>query len=174
MEARSRSLLLVALLLTASLLGPACATGSAGSSPPPAAAPAKEKGRIEGTLERSPEDPQQKKRMKIWGQVKLIMDSEHGDLPQFQTVSKGGIGDPVAHLANHTDVPLTIWFSGPCAHTIDVPAKKTILDAFCAGSYNIAAVIADKKFLPLVREKQDFEGGVAYSLDFFVLKPPKK
>jgi hypothetical protein len=113
-----------------------------------------------------------RKRMKIWGQVERLRKSDHGQLPPLTTTSTGGVGDPVTDISNQTPAKLTIWFAGKCSHQVDVPASTTITAVFCPGSYNIAAMLEDNAFLPLVREEQEFTEGVRYRLDFFVKKPP--
>jgi hypothetical protein len=113
-----------------------------------------------------------RKRMKIWGQVERLRKSDHGELPPLTATSTGGAGDPVTDISNQTPAKLTIWFAGKCSHQVDVPASTKITTVFCPGTYNIAAMLEDNAFLPLVREEQEFTAGVRYRLDFFVKKPP--
>lgn len=132
----------------------------------PVAGPA---GRIEGEVERTA----RQRHMRIWGQVERIRAGVHGQLPPLTTTASGGAGDPVTKIRNQTQFKLTIWFAGKCSHQVEVPPETDVTAIFCAGRYNLAAMVDDRAFLPLVREDQDFEKGVEYRLDFFVKKAPK-
>jgi hypothetical protein len=132
----------------------------------PLAGPA---GTIEGEVERTA----RQRHMRIWGQVERIRAGAHGKLPPLTTTASGGAGDPVTKIRNQTQFRLTIWFAGKCSHQVDVPPETDVTAIFCAGRYNLAAMVDDRAFLPLVREDQDFEKGVQYRLDFFVKKAPK-
>jgi len=112
------------------------------------------------------------RRMKIWGKVEAIRKGKHGELPPLTTTASGGVGDPVTEIRNQTAGQLTIWFAGKCGHQVDVPATANVTAVFCPGTYNIAAMLEDKNFLPLVREDQEFIAGMKYRLDFFVEKAP--
>lgn len=133
---------------------------------------AAQQGEIIGEVERIPADPE-KRRIVIWGKVHRIMEAKHGELPEAKPVSTGGVGDPVATIENSTPFPLTLWFSGKCAHHTEVPPREKVTAAFCPGTYHIAAVVDNKDYLPLVRENQKFEGGVAYVLQVVVKQRPE-
>jgi hypothetical protein len=124
-------------------------------------------GRISGELERK------QRRMKIWGQVERLRRGKHGDLPPVTATARGGVGDPVTEIKNDTRFTLTIWFAGPCGHQVEVKPRTALTAVFCAGTYNLAAMVEEKSFLPLVRENQQFEEGVQYKLEFFVERPPR-
>jgi hypothetical protein len=146
--------------------GTGAGTGTAGSRP----VGGDPQGKIEGDVERM----QRRKHMKIWGQVERIRSGKHGQLPELTTESSGGEGDPVTKIRNQTSFKLTIWFAGKCSHQVEVPAGTDVTAIFCAGKYNLAAMVDDRAFLPLVREDQDFEKGVLYKLEFFVQKRPSR
>jgi hypothetical protein len=135
-----------------------------------ASRPGDPQGKIEGDVERM----QRRKQMKIWGQVERIRSGKHGQLPEITAESSGGEGDPVTKIRNQTQFKLTIWFAGKCSHQVEVPAGTDVTAIFCAGKYNLAAMVDDRAFLPLVREDQDFEKGVQYKLEFFVQKSPTR
>lgn len=125
-------------------------------------------GKIEGEVE-----VKRRQRMRIWGQVERIRRAAHGTMPPITAVDRGGIGDPMTEIRNQTRFRLTIWFAGKCAQKVDVKPQSNLTVFFCAGDYNLAALVDDSAFLPLVRENQSFEPGVHYRLDFFVEKPPR-
>jgi hypothetical protein len=124
------------------------------------------RGNIEGEVER------REQRMKIWGQVERIRKGSHRQLPPLTATATGEKTDPVTEIHNQTRFHLTILFAGDCGHQVEVGPKTTVTTVFCAGTYNLAALVNDAAFLPLVREGQDFGNGVKYRLDFFVEKPP--
>jgi len=128
--------------------------------------------RIVGKVERLPDDPK-RRRIIIWGKVQKIIGSEHDQLPPAQAVSHGGVGDPVTEIRNSTPYGMTIWFAGPCAHHTTVPSGGTVTSAFCGGTYNIAAVVDDTGYLPLVRANQEFKGGVGYVLQLVIKQRPR-
>ena len=176
-------LLLAALLGGCGAAGPPPATGGesgetatagqgagSGAASQPRAAGTAAAPRIEGALER--ETPKQRK-MRIWGSVKRIIEKNHGKLPELETVSKSGVGDPVTEILNETAFKLTIWFAGPCAHQTEVPPRGRILAVFCQGSYHIAAMVDNKEYLPLVRENQQFEPGRGYKLSIIIKQRPQ-
>ncbi len=174
---RSSASIGIALLWLASCSGPqtsATGGGGGGTTPPPttqpASAPASQAagGKIEGELERK------RRKIRIWGEVERIRAGKHGALPPLTTTAKGGLGDPVTKIENGTKYGLTVWFAGPCSHELRVKPKTTVTAVFCAGSYNLAAMVDTSAFLPLVREQQEFEVGVEYLLNFFVEKQPQK
>jgi hypothetical protein len=148
----------------------------AGALPPPGSQPTsapasqqtKAGWKFEAELERK------RRRVRIWGEVERIRSGKHGSLPPLTTTAKGGLGDPVTKIQNGTQYGLTIWFAGPCSHEVHVKPKTTVTAVFCAGSYNLAAMVDTTTFLPLVREQQDFEVGVEYLLNFFVEKQPQR
>lgn len=113
-----------------------------------------------------------RKRMRIWGSVQRIIEKKHGKLPQLETVSKGGIGDPVTEIINDTPYKLTLWFAGKCAHQTEVPKRGRITAVFCPGTYHLAAMVANKEYLPLVREHQTFKGGMGYKLSIIIKQRP--
>jgi hypothetical protein len=166
------------LPLTALLLGVACCgtpqnpkagqVGSGGADAPRSDAAVGTPRRIVGEVERV----EARRRMKIWGKVEAIRKAEHGELPPLTTTAAGGVGDPVTEIRNQTADQLTVWFAGKCSHQVDVPATANVTAVFCPGTYNIAAMLGDKNFLPLVREDQEFTAGMQYRLDFFVEKAP--
>jgi hypothetical protein len=166
----------IAVLWAASCSGPQDPSSRPSLPPPssrpttsaPTSRPAASGGTIEGELERK------RRRVRIWGEVERIRSGKHGSLPPLTTTAKGGLGDPVTKIENGTRYALTIWFAGPCSHEVQVKPKTTVTAVFCAGTYNLAAMVDTSAFLPLVREQQDFEVGVEYLLNFFVEKQPEK
>jgi hypothetical protein len=132
-----------------------------------------EEGEIVGKVERLPTDPKRRK-MVIWGKVTRIMEKKHRELPEAKVVSQGGVGDPVTEIKNETPFNLTLWFAGQCAHHTEVKAMTTATVVFCPGKYNIAAVVDNRDFLPLVRQNQEFKGGTAYVLQVVVKQRPKE
>lgn len=129
--------------------------------------------KIEGDLQQLDEDEATRRKMKIWGEVERIRKNQHAKLPPLTATLTGGKGDPVTAINNQTNTMLTIWFAGECSHQVQVPQGATVTTVFCPGDYNIAAMVDDNAFLPLLREGQGFQAGVHYRLDFFVKKPPK-
>lgn len=113
-----------------------------------------------------------RKRMRIWGSVQRIIEKKHGKLPKLETTSKGGVGDPVTVIINDTPYKLTLWFAGKCAHQTEVPKRGRITTVFCPGTYHLAAMVDNKEYLPLVREHQTFEGGMAYKLSIIIRQRP--
>jgi hypothetical protein len=163
----------------------AAACGSSTKAPPPrdpgdvdvksktiSTARKDDEGEIVGKVERLPADPKRRK-MVIWGKVTQIIEKKHDQLPEVKVVSQGGVGDPVTEIKNETPFNLTLWFAGQCAHHTEVKAGTTATVVFCPGQYNIAAVVDNKNFLPLVRENQEFKGGTAYVLQVVVKQRPK-
>jgi hypothetical protein len=120
-----------------------------------------------------PEDEARARRIKIIGTVHRIMEKEHGSLPPLTPVSKGGAGDPVVEIVNDTDFALTIWFAGKCAHRSYVPPAKKSTELFCPGTYDVAAVVDSPDYMPLVREGQEFAGGVRYQLRIIIRRRPE-
>ena len=148
--------------------GAGSGTGAGSSSGTAASRPA------DGKAASQPERTQRRKHMKIWGQVERIRSGKHGQLPALTAESSGGEGDPITKIRNQTQFKLTIWFAGKCSNQVEVPAGTDVTAIFCAGRYNLAAMVDESAFLPLVREDQDFEKGVQYKLEFFVKKPPSR
>ena len=127
---------------------------------------------IVGQVERIPADPVRRK-IVIWGKVQRIITTRHDELPEAKAVSQGGVGDPLTQIRNSTPFDLTIYFAGPCAHHTRLPSGANVTAAFCAGTYNIAAVVDAKDYLPLVRENQEFKGGVGYVLQVVIRQRPR-
>lgn len=90
----------------------------------------------------------------------------------MQKVSSATVGDPVTRIHNETEFKLTIWFAGKCSHQTEVPPSSTITAVFCPGTYQIAAVVDNEDYLPLVREDQKFASGIGYELKFIIKKKP--
>ncbi len=163
---RSAAVLLVFLLLACG--GPQ-RTGASSKPPNPAlvatgtSAP---RGTIEGEVER------RERRMKIWGRVERIRQGEHRPLPALTATATGDQSAPVTEIRNQTRFHLSVFFAGDCGQQVEVAPKTTVTAVFCAGTYNLAALVNDATFFPLLRESQDFNNGVKYRLDFFVEKPP--
>ncbi len=165
--------IVAALILTLSACG---STQGKGVEHPPVAKKADDaptSGKIEGDLQQINTEELTRKKMKIWGEVERIRKTKHAKLPPLTATLTGGKGDPVTEISNKTQTTLTIWFAGECSHQVKVPKDATVTTVFCPGSYNIAAMVDDNAFLPLLREGQLFKAGVHYRLDFFVKKSPQ-
>jgi hypothetical protein len=174
MRCGNRFLLVVALGVT----GIACQTGSPEkrptAAPPPttasgdgAAAPpeqARDTKRIDSELSA--------RRMKIWGEVRVILKSKHAPLPPLEKRSTASKADPSATVINATPYGLTIWLAGPCLQKLELPPQSEKSVVFCAGAYVVAARVSAATFLPLVRENQTFEVGVRYTLRIQVQRTP--
>lgn len=174
MRLRRVSWLLVGLYVA----GAACKSGGAEVRPQPnsaadtrtlggreEAAKAEEKKRIEGEL--------RARRMKIWGEVRLILKNKHAQLPELEKQSTDSAEEPHATVVNGTPYGLTVWLAGPCLQKLDLPPQTEKSVQFCAGKYVVAAKVSAATFLPLVREDQRFEVGVRYTLRIQVQRAPK-
>jgi hypothetical protein len=127
---------------------------------------------IVGEVDRIPAEPK-RRRMVIWGKVQRIIEKKHDQLPEAKPISTGGVGDPVTEIKNGTSFNLTLYFAGKCAHHTKVPPMGKVTAVFCPGTYNIAAVVDNQDYLPLVRQDQKFEGGVSYLLQVVVKQRPQ-
>jgi len=157
----------------------ACKTGGAEvraqTAPPPAATAgasitaqqpraAEEKKHIESALSA--------RRMKIWGEVRVILKSKHAPLPPLEKQETESKAEPHATVVNATPYGLTIWLAGPCLQKLELPPQSEKSVVFCAGAYVVAAQVSATTFLPLVRENQNFEVGVRYTLRIQVQRTP--
>lgn len=176
-----RTVLSTSAVVVAALVLARCSGPGRPPAPPPedvksrtiqARPPDKPQEEITGDVERIPAEPKRRK-MVIWGRVQRIIEKKHDVLPEAKPVSTGGVGDPVTEIKNGTPFNLTLYFAGKCAHHTKVPPNGSITAVFCPGTYNIAAVVDNDAYLPLVRQDQKFEGGVAYLLQVVVKQRPQ-
>lgn len=168
------SLLLVGLCGAAA----ACKSGGAEVRPRPAPAAtadagltparqaeAEKKKRIEGELHA--------RRMKIWGEVRLILKNKHAKLPELEKQSTDSKDEPHATVVNNTPYGLTVWLAGPCLQKLELPPETEKAVQFCAGTYVVAAKVSASTFTPLVRENQSFDVGIRYTLRIQIQRAPK-
>ncbi len=130
-----------------------------------ASAEAKRPPQIDGEIER--------RRMKIWGEVKVILRRKHAQLPALERKQTESTQPPYTTIYNDTPHALTVWLAGPCVKKLKIASGSQASAEICAGKYVVAAQVDTATFLPLVRADQQFAVGVRYALRIQIRRQPK-
>ncbi len=106
--------------------------------------------------------------------VAELRAGKHGALPPLRkSAATEPDAWPTVTARNATRHGLIAWFSGPCPRTIVLAPGAEIVAELCEGTYDIAAELSAKDFLPFVGEGDELRAGVAYEITFYVMVEPR-